>query len=490
MSQTNPNNLSDKDVIEIASQAYTYGFPLVMMHLTKEVQTNVERSTAGHAPINQFGKAQTFPTYLTQDVVKPNVDTFYNIVWFDLSEQQFVVNIPYTEQSTYDPTGPAGPRYTLFPFLDAYSNVFASFGTRKTGEKPQLLFVCGPDCNAPTPDNMTRVQAPTNMVWLLGRIQAKDDIDGAKVVWPLEQQLSVTPYDSSLDDPVTDPLNPWNNPAFEPRKNKVKTLPAATPLAWAAQLSITEFFNLMSVLMKENSPPSQDQDIVASMQEIGIDISRPFELDNFTDKAQYALGKIPTIVPPTWETKTLPKLVANGEFPNNWINFRTNIGRFGADYTQRALIAHMGLGANIPIDAMYPVCLLDSNNKNLKAGQSYTLNFSEQPPNNAFWSLTCYNSEDYLVQPEAETGPGSQEDPIYSVGSRSGTLQIADDGGFTIYVQPTPPTDPSLINNWLPSPSATADPDGTISLTLRLYWPGNDAVTGIWSPPSVTCTSD
>lgn len=484
MAQTNPNNQTNEEVASKAAQAYTYGFPLVMMHLTKEVQTNVEYPSDGHAPVNQFGRAQTFPTYLTTDVVKPNVDTYYNIVWFDLKDKQFVVNIPYTEQSTYDPTGPAGPRYTLFPFLDAYSNAFASYGTRKTGASPQLLFVCGPDCDVETPNNMTRVQAPTNMVWLLGRIQANNDADGEKVVWPLEQQLSVTPFTDSTDGLP----NPWNDPAYQAPRGIQRDLPQPTPLAWVASLSITEFFNMMTVLMAENPPPSEDEEIVALMQDIGVDAGSAFDIDAFTPEAQNLLNKIPADVPATWKAEILPKLIRSGEFPNHWFNFRTNIGRFGTDYVERALIANMGLGANIPIDAMYPVCLMDSDREPLQAGSSYTLTFDKAPPNNAFWSLTCYNSEDYLVEPNEATA----DDPIYSVGSRSGTIQPDGDGpGFTIYVQPDPPEDESLVTNWLPSPPLPQDSTASreMSLTLRLYWPDNDAVTGNWSPPAVVRTS-
>jgi len=435
MPQTNPNGLTNDEVVSIASQAYTYGFPLVMMHLTKEVQTNVERPQKGHAPVNQFGRAQTFPTYLTQDVVKPNVDTFYNIIWFDLKDQEFVVNIPNTEQSTYDPSGPAGPRYTLLPFMDAYSNVFESLGTNCFPQTSvylnrKMLYVCGPDCTYDTPDNMIRVQSPTNMVWLLGRIQANDDTDGTKVVWPMEQQLSVTPYNSDLADPTSDLTNPWNNPAYIPPQGEVKDLPA-TPLGWVAELNITEFFNLMTRLMAENPPPEEDEDIVASMQSIGIDAGAPFHLDAFDEAAQLRMQEIPTIVPDKWQPETLKTLIKKGEFPNNWVNFRSNIGRYGTEYVQRALIAKMGLGANIPIDAMYPVCLKDSDGHSLQAGQKYTLEFSQEPPNNAFWSLTSYNSQDYLVE------PSDLDNPIYSVGSRSGTIKKDENGrSFTIYVQP------------------------------------------------------
>ncbi len=192
----NPNLLTDIQVKDIAYQAYTYCFPLVMMDLTKKVQANVVSPSGSHAPINQVGKAQTYPTSDTRDVVKPNVDTLYNMVWLDLTDEPIVISVPYSDQYSYN-NGGDGPRYCLFPFLDAYSNVYNSSGTRTSDSQPLLLFVYGPNYDADVngiPDNMDGVKCPTNMSWMLGRIQANGADDNLNFVWPLQQQILSIPY--------------------------------------------------------------------------------------------------------------------------------------------------------------------------------------------------------------------------------------------------------------------------------------------------------
>ena len=53
-------------------------------------------------------------------------------------------------------------------------------------------------------------------------------------------------------------------------------------------------------------------------------------------------------------------------------------------------------------------------------------------------------------------------------------------GSLDLYIQnATPSTDNEA--NWLP-----ALPKGTFNLTMRLYAPTSDALTGKWNPPVVT----
>ena len=90
------------------------------------------------------------------------------------------------------------------------------------------------------------------------------------------------------------------------------------------------------------------------------------------------------------------------------------------------------------------------------------------PPVNAFWSVTLYDAK----------------------ATRSRTLnrfaltswmpfKYNDDGSLDLYFQNESPGGDKEAN-WLPAPK------GPFNLTMRLYAPKSDALTGKWNPPPVT----
>ena len=56
-------------------------------------------------------------------------------------------------------------------------------------------------------------------------------------------------------------------------------------------------------------------------------------------------------------------------------------------------------------------------------------------------------------------------------------------GVLRIYLQASKPTDPALAQNWLPVASGT---DSAFNLTIRIYWPMDQALDGGWLAPAVT----
>ena len=89
------------------------------------------------------------------------------------------------------------------------------------------------------------------------------------------------------------------------------------------------------------------------------------------------------------------------------------------------------------------------------------------PPVNAFWSVTMYNPQSFLVY-----------NPLnrYNLASWM-PLKYNFDGSLDIYIQKNSPG-PDKESNWLPAP------DGLFNLTMRLYWPGYDALDRDWYPPA------
>ena len=63
-----------------------------------------------------------------------------------------------------------------------------------------------------------------------------------------------------------------------------------------------------------------------------------------------------------WKTKSLAR-VANG-----WSMNTDTMGVYGNYYLKRAIVAQLGLGANLPEDAIYPLNLFDDTGQPLDGG--------------------------------------------------------------------------------------------------------------------------
>jgi hypothetical protein len=156
---------------------------------------------------------------------------------------------------------------------------------------------------------------------------------------------------------------------------------------------------------------------------------------------------------------------------NGWI-MSTESGHYGTDYLQRALVAYIGVGGNLPADAFYPIARSDGDGKLLNGASAYVMHFAraDAPPINrrGFWSLTIYDKEYYLAANSSNR---------YALSSRD-TFQEHPDGSTDLYIQGEFPGADKQAN-WLPAP------DGEFILMLRLYWPNDEAVDGTWAPPPV-----
>ena len=78
-------------------------------------------------------------------------------------------------------------------------------------------------------------------------------------------------------------------------------------------------------------------------------------------------------------------LAPNGGYQASCQTWQMNtdtMGVYGDCYLKRAIIAMVGLGANQPEDAIYPLCIADASGKPLQGGRNYLLHFnnSELPP--------------------------------------------------------------------------------------------------------------
>jgi hypothetical protein len=165
-----------------------------------------------------------------------------------------------------------------------------------------------------------------------------------------------------------------------------------------------------------------------------------------------------------WKVPTLAR-IANG-----WSMNTDTMGVYGNYYLKRAIVTQFGLGANLPEDAIYPLNLADDTGKPLDGASNYVLHFDkgQTPPVNAFWSVTLYDPQGFQVANPLNRFAVSSWMPF----------KINADGSLDLYFQnESPGADKEA--NWLPAPK------GPFNLTLRLYAPKSDALTGQWNPPPV-----
>jgi hypothetical protein len=228
-----------------------------------------------------------------------------------------------------------------------------------------------------------------------------------------------------------------------------------------------KYFAYAAELVKLHPPHITDQPIIAEMKKIGIEVGKSFDLNQLDPAVQKALEGAPNEAQElmTWKLATLAR-VANG-----WSMNTDTMGVYGNYYLKRAIVAREGLGANLPEDAIYPLNLADASGKPLDGANKYTLHFEKgaMPPVNAFWSITLYDSEGFQVGNPLNRFAVSSWMPF----------KFNADGSLDLYFQnESPGTDKAA--NWLPAPK------GAFNLTMRLYAPKSEALTGKWNPPPVT----
>lgn len=93
---------------EIGVQVYVYAYPMILMEVTRRVSTNVEAPAGFFAPMNQFVHVRAFPDHTFKEVVRPNADTLYSIVWFDVSDEPLVLSVPATDRYYMMPMSAVG----------------------------------------------------------------------------------------------------------------------------------------------------------------------------------------------------------------------------------------------------------------------------------------------------------------------------------------------------------------------------------------------
>lgn len=415
---------------QIGAEAYVYGLALLD-----------EQRVIDNFPANHLISVTQLSTPAERLVPAPNVDTLYTVARLDLSDGPLVVHVPEEDG-----------RYYVLQFLDAYTNTFAYIGRRVTGTHPGNFAIVGPGWRGRLPAGVKRIQAPTPTVWLLGRtlVQRPSDLERVNQI---QHGYTLTPLSAFGGPPLA---------ALFVASSTLEPKPLPRGLA---------FYDAVGAAMKQNPPPRSERALLRQFARVGIGPG----LSPSTERLSTATreGLLAGLVEGSGRLARYASRLqsASERAHNGWLVPPKATGDYGTNYLLRAYVAGSALGANVPAEAIYPFAFVDRKLAPLSGRHRYVLRFAagELPPVNAFWSLTLYDQQLFLVP-----------NPIdrYAIGNRTPGLRRNRDGSLDILIQHSPPR--HNRSNWLPAPS------GRFALALRLYQPKPSALRGAWPLPSLT----
>jgi hypothetical protein len=334
--------ITEQEAHAIGVDAYLYFYPLVSMDITRLQGTNVVSPKGLSAPTNSFANAPAYPPADEKIVVRPNFDTLYSVAWLDLTKEPIVVSVPDT-----------GGRYYLLPMLDMWTDVFASPGWRTTGTGAGNFLIAPhgwrPDLREKLaeefklPEDTQRIDAPTPYVLIIGRTKTDGPAD-YDAVHKIQAGFKITPLSQWGKSPeqVVGKVDPSIDMKTPP-KIQVDTMPAG------------KFFAYASELLKLQPPHITDEPIIARLKRIGFEPGKSFDIDKADPAVKKALEAAPEDAQKlmAWKMPTLARVA------NYWSMNTDTMGVYGNYYLKRAIITQVGLGANVPGDAVYPLNIGD-----------------------------------------------------------------------------------------------------------------------------------
>jgi len=405
-------NGSDHDPLSPAAEAYIWGFPLVSIHRTRQLLCSKNKP----ATLNHLDNLAT-PS--DRAIVAPNNDTLYSSGWYDLRHGDLVIDIPPMDKPD---------RYWNVMIADAYTHVTyiarRHHGTRGTRVTARF------DPSAPPIDNASEVvSVSTPTAWVIIRVlvESLDDIETAR---KLQRAITVTA--------------PANHPAAHTERAG-----RATDIARSGLAIFDEIRRYAAI-----DPPAPWHPKLSAAAQAIIDIPQDYPA------AELLAG-----------IKEAEKLITRGNaagtvIENGWSTGRA-AGGPGDDILKRATGAKFGLGGHYAIENRSYIAMSDAGGKKLNGETPLVLHFAAaaMPPCNAFWSLTAYGTDLFLVDNEIDR---------WSISDRTPGLRYESDGSLSLTLSAARPPNSA---NWLPVP------EGPYMLGMRVYEGLPDVINCHWFPP-------
>lgn len=427
----------------IARDAYVFGIPMVGTYKTMYVMSIDSKNSQYQGPFNKVLNSARVFTPEDTAFVTPNSDTPYSFIGLDLRAEPMVLTVPKIDKN----------RYFVFQIMDLYTFNFDYIGTRATGNGGGTYLFAGPNWKGDTPQDIDKViRSETDLVTVVGRTQLFNPADLGNVK-KIQAGYMLQPLSAFAGTPA---------PAAPPEVQWIKPMPPAQ------ERTSLEFFNQLAFLLQFAQPPHPSEVALRqSFEKIGIVPGKPFDAASLSPDMQAALkGGMED------GQKEIDRRRASlGGKSDTLFGTREYLKN---DYVARATGTQVGIGANSRDEAMYPIYEKDAQGEPLDGSKhKYTLRFAkgQQPPVNAFWSLTIYNLPSQLLV----------KNPInrYLINSPMlPGLKTDADGGLTLYIQADSPGKDKQAN-WLPAPK------GPFMAAMRYYLPKPELLDDRWKSPQI-----
>jgi len=439
-----PTTLYTEEAHEIICEAYTYGYPLVLTDVIRQLMTSAGKGGVHRSPLNQFVHARAISENVAFGHFGADADMLHSIAWLNVAKEPTVLSVPDVHQ-----------RHYTMHLVDGWMIAFAALGARTTGNRKGHFAIVGPRWSGDIPTGIRVLASPTAIVWLIGRTQTHGAKDYSSV-HEIQNQHGLTPL--SLWGHTEAP----EQPAPAMRDVALK----ATPSEQVARMDASTFFGRLNTLMSDNLPRTADAPALKRFSAVGVGPGRPFELRDDPVLARSVDGSVRTALARIVVEATKP----SGRTPNGWEIQPNNVGVNETDYMWRAVVAFLNPGARPVEDGLSLHTSVDAEGVRLTGTHRYVLRFAKghTPPVNGFWSVAVHNSRRAFVQNEIDRHAISSTDP----------LKPHADGSVTLHIQHERP-DKHSTSTWLPTPK------DQFTLTMQLHWPQAEIVDRTWTPPSV-----
>lgn len=397
-----------------AAEAYVWGFPLISVHRTRLLLCSKHDT-------GRINHVDDLATPDDKAIVVPNNDTLYSSGWYDLRHGDLVIDVPPMDHPD---------RYWNVMVLDGYTHVAYVCRRHHGVEGTRVTLTLDPDTPPPNDDSQV-VTLGTPTAWVIFRVlvESPDDIVSARA---LQHRICVTA-------PASHPIV------------RTERVGRATAIAKSG----ADVFSELQTYVAIDPPPPWHPKLSPPAQAI---LDDPSSVSEETLVAGIAEG----------EKRIMARNLQGTVSQNGWNTGRDAYG-FGDDIVKRAAGAKFGLGGHQAIENRSYIAQNDSQGSPLNGTRPLQLRLAadNMPPCDAFWSLTAYGTDMYLVANEIDR---------WSISDRTPGLVYADDGSLTLYLSAEPP---GVRENWLPVPA------GPYLLGMRVYEGQPEVVACEWFPPAM-----
>jgi hypothetical protein len=423
------------DLQPLADEAALWGYPLV-------VSMRIFQALAERAGVNSLFWQTTLVPPEEKVIVSPDRDTVHVMAVLDLRSEPMALTVPAILDLHYS-----------FQFLSAWTDAFAYVGSRATGAQAGTWVVVPPGWSGVLPEGARRLDSPTPQLLLFGQFPAQTDGDLERV-HAMQPHVHLQPLSALIG--VVPPVPP---PALAP---------PAGPASTALGAGLNFYDELCDALVVNPPPPGLHAERLASYAALGI---APGARPSAAASTQEALGQEAALL------AGLAQLAAALAYPSA-LSASRGPWRFSLDvgvYDEHALLlravtAHTLWGAHVPEETIYARATQWPSGQPLSGAIPMLVHFApgQLPPVDAFWSLTLYGPDMFLVPNSADR---------YGFTGNTPGLVFGADGSLDIVVQHEKPATPTL--NWLPAPI------GPYQLVLRFSRPQAAMLADGWPYPSI-----